>query len=106
MFCLLKIKGNAYSFIEVDKETNTSDIMSLNLQYCFLFFRQVVQGYCIRVSSRLSQHCHRAEIISEVYSLKELLKHFPVTCDAHFIFGEEEDLNKKNEPNDLFPVPG
>ena len=67
----------------------------------------MIREYSQRLSTRLEQHCHRAEIVSEIYSLKELLKHFPVTRDAHFVFGvEEEQLKRKNEPNELIPSPG
>lgn len=53
----------------------------------------------MNLQGRMAQHALRAQILSYIYSLEILLGDFPVTRDAHFMFGCEDD--EKNVSDEI-----
>ncbi|XP_057314205.1 uncharacterized protein LOC130655465 isoform X2 [Hydractinia symbiolongicarpus] len=61
--------------------------------------KHVVSAFCVNLQGRIAQHALRAQILSYIYSLEILLGDFPVTRDAHFMFGCEDD--EKNVSDEI-----
>lgn len=83
---------NEYIHIKEKKQIQTTeDILRVK--------KHVVSAFCMNLQGRMAQHALRAQILSYIYSLEILLGDFPVTRDAHFMFGCEDD--EKNVSDEI-----
>ncbi|XP_066913096.1 uncharacterized protein [Clytia hemisphaerica] len=83
---------NGFVKMKEKKQPKTMDeIVRMKLNF--------IQEYCASLQTRFSQHLCRGQLISYFYSMKTLLKSFPVTRDVHFMCGhdQEEETGKDDE---------